>query len=313
MWCTFPLLSTHSLTPHSLPRHYAETISDLHSASIQLSTRPETSPAYNLRLYPISLERGALLSSIELQERHTLQTTQTAYEEESRKVENEWTRSRDSIRERMLNGIEERRRRAREEKDGEGTVMGKLSLVHFSASQVTLRLPRFGHGSPLISALTHTIHIPDGSVDSQSRPHITRKLRNKMGGGTSPPPTPIPGGHPGLGGGASTSNAGSVAFGPLLNPHSLAIEDLPSVYPLPLIFTGGSGSQSYNYGAGTGTSGNGRRRAKNNREAQVPGTLGKSLSVLHPIKEADLDADLGEIRRGNKRRRAAAGGLAGKA
>ncbi|KAI0653152.1 hypothetical protein C8Q70DRAFT_1038054 [Cubamyces menziesii] len=257
-------------------RHYTQTISDLHSVSIQLSTRPETHPAYNLRLYPISLERGALLSSIAFQERHALQAVQTAYDEERERVEEEWRRGRERIRERMLEGIEERRRRAREEKEGEGTVV-------------------------------------DGGMDSQSRPHITRKLRNKMNG-TSPPPTPVPGGHPGLGNGAIASiSSGPVTSGPLLNPHSLSVDELPSPFPLPLISAHSGGGQSYGYGAGSGP-GNGRRRAKGGgREAQAPGTLGKSLNVFNPLKDVEYEADLGEIRRGNKRRRAAAGTLAGKA
>ena len=134
-----------------------------------------------------------------------------------------------------------------------------------------------------------------------------------MGGGTSPPPTPVPGGHPGLGGANTTANAGSVTTGPFLNPHSLSIDELPSLFPLPLLSATSGNGQNYTYGTGTGTGGNGRRRAKGNRETQVPGTLGKSLSTFHPIKEAEYEADLGEIRRGNKRRRAAAGSLAGKA
>ncbi|KAI0642094.1 hypothetical protein C8Q79DRAFT_929589 [Trametes meyenii] len=256
-------------------RHYAETISDLHSISIQLSTRPETLPAYNLRLYPLSLERGALLSSITFQERHALQTVQTAYDEERERVEEEWKRGRERIRERMLEGIEERRKRAREEKEGEGTVV-------------------------------------DGGMDSQSRPHITRKLRNKLGGGTSPPPTPVPGGHSSNGGIASISS-GPVTSGPLLNPHSLSVDELPSPFPLTLISGHSGGGQSYGYGATSGT-GNGRRRAKGaGKDAQAPGTLGKSLNALHALKDVEYEADLGEIRRGNKRRRAAAGTLAGKA
>ena len=158
-----------------------------------------------------------------------------------------------------------------------------------------------------------TIAPVDGGVDSQSRPHITRKLRNKMGGGTSPPPTPVPGGHPGLGSAAAAAGVGSVATGRLLNPHSLNIEELPSPFPLPLISATSGNGQNYGYGAGAGAAGNGRRRAKGNREAQAPGTLGKSLASVHPIKEAEYEADMGEIRRGSKRRRAAAGSLAGKA
>ena len=132
----------------SIGRHYAESISDLHSLSIQLATRPETSPQYQLRLYPISLERGALLSSIEFQERHALSVVQTAYEEERERVEEEWKRGRDRIRERMLEGIEDRRRRAREEKDGEGTVAGKCSI---SLSQRRFRF-MLGYGRSFIHA-----------------------------------------------------------------------------------------------------------------------------------------------------------------
>lgn len=133
-------------------------------------------------------------------------------------------------------------------------------------------------------------------------------------GGTSPPPTPVPGGHTGLGNGAIASIAsGPVTTGPQTNPHSLSVDELPSPFPIPLISGHSGGGQSYGYGAGAGGAGNGRRRAKGAGQAQAPGTLGKSLNVFHPLKESEYDADMGEIRRGNKRRRAAAGSLAGKA
>lgn len=119
---------------YSAGRHYAESISELHSVSIQLSTRPETLPAFNLRLYPITLERSALLASIALQEKHNLECVQTAYEEERERIEEEWKKGRERIRERLLEGIEERRRRAREEKDGEGTVTGNS---HLTCTRVT--------------------------------------------------------------------------------------------------------------------------------------------------------------------------------
>ena len=157
------------------------------------------------------------------------------------------------------------------------------------------------------------VFLPDGGGDPQSRPHITRKLRNKMGG-TSPPPTPVPGGYPGLGNGAIASIAsGPVTTGPQTNPHSLSVDELPSPFPLPLIAGHAGGGQNYGYGAGAGGAGNGRRRAKGAGQTQAPGTLGKSLNAFHQLKDAEVDADMGEIRRGNKRRRAAAGSLAGKA
>lgn len=40
-------------------------------------------------------------------------------------MEEEWKRGRERVRERLIEGIEDRRRRAREEKEGEGTTGGK--------------------------------------------------------------------------------------------------------------------------------------------------------------------------------------------
>lgn len=91
---------------------------------MQLAARPETLPSYSLRLYPLSIERSALLSQLAVEERNSLESAEAAYELERERVEEEWKRGRDRIRERLLEGIEERRRRARDEKDGEGTVGG---------------------------------------------------------------------------------------------------------------------------------------------------------------------------------------------
>ncbi|KZT09858.1 uncharacterized protein LAESUDRAFT_747883 [Laetiporus sulphureus 93-53] len=257
-------------------RYYTEMISDLHSTSIQLSTRPETLPAYNLRLYPISLERSALLASLVVQEKHMLDMVQTAYDDEREKVEHEWRKGRERIRERLLEGIEERRRRAREEKDGEGAVS-------------------------------------DVGLDSQSRAHNTRKLRNKLGG-TSPPPTPLSGvGTSYLTNGTLSISTGAASSGPLLNPHSLHVDELPSPFPLPLTSTHSAHSAGYGYGNGPGATGNGRRRAKGGgRENQTVGGLGKSLTILNTVKEQEVEQDLNEIRRGNKRRRVAATTLGSK-
>ena len=98
---------------------------------MQLAARPETLPSYSLRLYPLSLERSALLAQLEVEERNSLESAAAAYELERERVEEEWKRGRDRIRERLLEGIEERRRRARDEKDGEGTVSGTLGPFYF--------------------------------------------------------------------------------------------------------------------------------------------------------------------------------------
>lgn len=82
---------------------------------------------YNLRMYSLSLERSATLAQLVLEEKHGLAGIETAYEEERERVEEEWRKGRVRVRERLLEGIEERRRRAREEKEGEGAVNGACS------------------------------------------------------------------------------------------------------------------------------------------------------------------------------------------
>ncbi|KAH0582699.1 hypothetical protein H2248_010618 [Termitomyces sp. 'cryptogamus'] len=244
-------------------RHLHETISALHTTMAQLATHPETVSLYNLRLLPLSLERGALLAQAEWEERHGLECAQNAYDEERERVEEEWRKGRERVRERLLEGIEERRRRAREEKEGEGTT--------------------------------------DPAMDASSRQHITRKLRNKLG--TSPPPTPL---------GSATSSATQaglisslpITSGPFLNPHSLSVDELPSPFPLPLT---SSTAPTASQGGGAGGAGGRRRHRGNGGGGQhVFGQLGKSLFQLGSCKDADIDHDLNEIRRGNKRRRATA-------
>lgn len=83
---------------------------------------------------PLSIERSALLAQIETEERYALESTQIAYDEERERVEEEWKRGRDRVREKLIEGIEERRKRAREDKEGEGTSAGNkmshLSIAH---------------------------------------------------------------------------------------------------------------------------------------------------------------------------------------
>ncbi|KAG2011346.1 hypothetical protein CC2G_011479 [Coprinopsis cinerea AmutBmut pab1-1] len=247
-------------------RHFSETISALHSTSLQLSMRPETNAMFKLRLYPLSLERSALLAQVEFEEKYAIECAEQAYNEERDRVEEEYKRGRERVRERLLEGIEDRRRRAREEKDGEGTV-------------------------------------GDAALDSHSRPPITRKLRNKMG--TSPPPTP----HGALGAAQVNGPSGishlPITSGPFLNPHSLSVDEIPSPFPLALTSTTTPSNANPAGGTGGGTT-NGRRRPKGGgaHQHQNIGGLGKSITMLGASKDNEIESDLGDIRRGNKRRRA---------
>jgi hypothetical protein len=94
--------------------------------------RPNIMPLYNLRLLPLTIERSAVLAQLECEEKHALDCAQIAYDEERERVEEEWRKGRDRVRERLMEGIEERRRRAREEKEGEGTVGGEYVSKSYS-------------------------------------------------------------------------------------------------------------------------------------------------------------------------------------
>lgn len=238
---------------------------------------------YNLRMYPLSLERSALLTQLAYGEKHRLAAIETAYQEERERVEEEWRKGRVRVRERLLEGIEERRRRAREEKEGEGAV----------------------HGLPLSSRLPPhplTSYPPDVSLDSQTRAHITRKLRNKLG--TSPPPTPLGLGTFGIGNGSMTP----ITSGPLTNPHSLSVDEIPSPFPFPLTsVTLPNGHVASSAGAGPNNGNRRRNKGGGTHQGMIGvGGLGKSLAFLGQSKDVEIEADLIEIRRGTKRRRAAA-------
>ena len=92
------------------------------------------------------------------------------------------------------------------------------------------------------------------------------------------------------------------------------MDELPSPFPLPLTSTHvNSGSSAAPGGAGGNSNGlpNGsRRRAKGGggNQGQALGGLGKSLLLLNATKDTEIENDLGEIRRGSKRRRAAVAG-----
>lgn len=96
--------------------------------AIELAIHPQESSAYALKLYPISLERSALLAQLACEKRYALEGVRTAWEEERERIEDEWKKGQEKVRERLLEGIEERRRKAREEKDGEG-ILGEHTLI----------------------------------------------------------------------------------------------------------------------------------------------------------------------------------------
>jgi hypothetical protein len=86
----------------------------------ELCNDPTEDKTYQMRLYPITLERAARLEMAMIDYDTALTHAGQAYTDETTRVEEEWTSGKARVRERLLEGIEERRRRAREEKDADG-------------------------------------------------------------------------------------------------------------------------------------------------------------------------------------------------
>ncbi|KAF8327793.1 uncharacterized protein EI90DRAFT_3067026 [Cantharellus anzutake] len=107
---------------------YTSGLNSLANLSRRLHQSPSTSPFYAIRLYPIALERAALLDAISLESQYALDSIQNLWRAEVNQIEEEFRRSKTRLRERVMEGLEERRRRAREEKDGDGTVVVESSL-----------------------------------------------------------------------------------------------------------------------------------------------------------------------------------------
>jgi len=153
---------------------------------------------------------------VPFEEEHEGNCVWRAYDEEVKRVEEECRTGRELVRERLLKGIEERRRKAREEKDGEGT------------SDATME---------------------------QLRPHATRKLRNKLLA-ASPPPTPPTGGNSSTPNGQSEGMAGnptSLSIDELPSPFPLPLTMLP---PSNGTYTTSSGNGPTGRRKAKGTSGN---------------------------------------------------------
>lgn len=90
-----------------------------------LLANPSDSTDYALTLYTHSLERAAMLSEIEMREEWALESARTTWDEERSKAEEEWKKGKERLRERLLEGLEERRKKAREEMASDGALAGE--------------------------------------------------------------------------------------------------------------------------------------------------------------------------------------------
>jgi hypothetical protein len=214
---------------------FTNAMAPLTAQSRILFAHPAASPAYAMRLYPLTLERAAMLDALDVGEQYALEMLRASWDEEEQKIEEEWKQGKLKVRERCLEAIEERRKRAREEKDGEGFV----------------------------------------GADNGPESLLASRLR--------PPEVP-----------------NSVMFNliPMNGSYGTGVDDIVSPYPLSLTSTISTSANSTT---------NGRRRPNRGGARDGAGlVLGRAALSLTGLREGETESDLGDIRKGVKRRRAAA-------
>ncbi|WRT69210.1 uncharacterized protein IL334_006194 [Kwoniella shivajii] len=99
---------------------------EFHSENKAVNSQPPTSAKYLLRVYPISIERDALLEASEIEYQYKASQAKKMYESERESIEAQYWDSRDQVRQRLLAAIEDRRRKLREEKEGGDVVTETL-------------------------------------------------------------------------------------------------------------------------------------------------------------------------------------------
>ncbi|KAJ9095622.1 hypothetical protein QFC21_005493 [Naganishia friedmannii] len=96
---------------------YSDITTDLNLKNQALLRDPSTSVSLQAPMYMLSLERDAWLDSIDTQYEYKLSSARKLYQVERQKIEDEYKKSRDLVRQRLLDGLEERRRKIREDKE----------------------------------------------------------------------------------------------------------------------------------------------------------------------------------------------------
>lgn len=100
-----------------LGRMYIETHHSLSQLASSLLPLPPTSQSYLLSLYTLTLERDALLSQAQMHADYRMQSCERQHELEKEQLEGEFGKARNGVKSTLLERIEERRKRLREERD----------------------------------------------------------------------------------------------------------------------------------------------------------------------------------------------------
>ncbi|OCF35691.1 hypothetical protein I317_03215 [Kwoniella heveanensis CBS 569] len=99
---------------------------EYHMENKTVNSQPPTNAKYLLRVYPMSIERDALLEAAEVEYQYKASQAKKMYESERESIEAQYWDARDQVRQRLLAAVEDRRRRLREEKEGGDVVTDTL-------------------------------------------------------------------------------------------------------------------------------------------------------------------------------------------
>lgn len=134
---------------------------------------PDMHPTpYLFSLHRLSLQRANQLLAIRLFHLHQVAVARKLFEAETERIEEEYEGAAKGVVERLLEGVEERRRRLTEEKEGDGTSLGEFAclgaLLLRRSLTLSLRRPFF------ILRLTTRRAIPLARHSSHARrPHFS--------------------------------------------------------------------------------------------------------------------------------------------
>lgn len=124
---------------------YIDTHHSLSQLASSLLPLPPTSQSYLLSLYTLTLERDALLSQAEMHADYRQQSCERQHELEKEQLETEYVKARNGVKATLLDRIEERRKRCREERDALDVVGEFCRLRALSGLPPGMRAP-FGRG-----------------------------------------------------------------------------------------------------------------------------------------------------------------------
>ncbi|GAA5856276.1 hypothetical protein JCM8547_000848 [Rhodosporidiobolus lusitaniae] len=269
---------------------------------------------YLFSLHRLSMERANQQVSVRLFHQHQIAAARRLYEAEVERIEDEYEAATKSVVEKLLEGVEERRRRLAEEKEGEG-----VTIDTFLETQRTHGTRRKGGngrvgGSRIHSGGGNGGNHPSGASNGAASP--SESVSGKEGASAL------------NGNGVDAATLGSLlGLNGLSDPFNLAASLLPSSASS-LVgasstngTSGGANALTALSGVGptasllTGTLG--KRKPGGRTQPGLPpahflvqsGTysqFGKSLAGLSALRGEEIEGDLGEMRR--KRARTGAGG-----